>query len=258
MYMKTMLSGILCCLCILMIAGCSVKENRENCPCRLVMDMTGIDTSLVKKVKVLAVCSDGVVFTDSLTVDDFSRLYVRDVPRRDMTVNVWGSEDRHEELKIPYGLECPPIYMHAFSPDTRKDECLQTIDLKKNHCRLTVLIDGRDDLPYCLTFKGDVDGYLVDGRPSSGDFSCVAYPADDAGAQVILPRQRDASLMLEIEDVDKAVTRSFAIGEYMYAGGYDWGAESLEDATVIIDYYLTGIKITYKEWDKEYSYDIIL
>jgi hypothetical protein len=52
--------------------------------------------------------------------------------------------------------------------------------------------------------------------------------------------------------------KTFAIGEYLQAGGYDWTAEELEDATVILDYYITGIRITYKGWDKEYSYDITL
>jgi hypothetical protein len=64
--------------------------------------------------------------------------------------------------------------------------------------------------------------------------------------------------LLDVEDDGSATLKTFAIGEYLQAGGYDWTAEELEDATVILDYYITGIRITYKGWDKEYSYDIIL
>ena len=239
-----------------LIAGCTVKEDRKDCPCRLIMDFREVDTSLVKKVNVLAVSSDGIVFSDC--VDDFSRDYVRDVPHCDMQVNVWGGEGTDEDLQIPYGCECPDLYMHSFKPDTSGEIWREDVALKKNHCRLTVLLDGRDDMPYCLTFKGNVDGYGTDGLPTSGDFACVAYPAGQGGSQVVIPRQTDPSLLLEIDDIDVSVTKTFAIGEYMDAAGYDWRAAELEDATVLIDYYLTGIKITFKGWDNEYSYDIIL
>ena len=94
--------------------------------------------------------------------------------------------------------------------------------------------------------------------PSRGEFACVAYPLEYGGSQVIIPRQTDASLLLDVEDTNVSVLKTFAIGEYLQAGGYDWNADNLEDATVILDYYLTGIRITYKGWDKEYNYDIIL
>ena len=43
-------------------AGCSVKEDRDECPCILVMDFSCVDTSLVKSVNVLAESPDGIVF----------------------------------------------------------------------------------------------------------------------------------------------------------------------------------------------------
>lgn len=258
MYIKTMKSGVFFLFMFFLAAGCSVKEDRDECPCILVMDFSCVDTSLVKSVNVLAESPDGIVFFDSLGVEAFEKEYVREVPHSEMCVSVWGGSGADEDLQIPYGCECPYLYMYAFEPDTRLEMWRETVDLKKNHCRLTVLLDGREDMPYCLTFRGNVDGYGNDGFPTSGDFACVAYPSADGGSQVVVPRQTDSSLMLEVDDMESMVTKVFAIGEYLDAAGYDWTAEELDDATVIIDYYLTKIQITFRGWDNEYSYDIIL
>ena len=256
--MKTMQSGVFFLLVFFMAAGCSVKEDRQECPCRLVMDFSEVDTSLVGEVNVVAVFSGSIVFSDRIVKEDFSGEYVREVPRCAMHVNVWGGEGTDDDLHIPYGCECPRLYTHFFEPDTGREEWREKVSLKKNHCRLTVLLEGREDMPYSLTFRGNIDGYGYDGFPSGGDFACVAYPSADGGSQVVVPRQKDSSLLLDVEDMESAVSRTFAIGEYMAAAGYDWTKAELEDAVVVIDYYLTGIRITFKEWDKDYTYDIIL
>ena len=256
--MKAVPSVVFFIFVLLFSAGCSVKEDRRECPCRMMLDLSDIDTSIVHVLNVHAMSSDGIVFSDTLTREEFTRLYVRDVPHTDMRVCLWSADVEDGSLMIPYGMECPPVYMCSFDADTSGEVFYKEVDLYKNHCSLTVLFDGRDQIPYSLTFRGNVDGYGDDGLPSAGEFACVAYPAADGGSQVVLPRQRDSSLMLDVEDNASSVLRSFAVGEFMVKAGYDWSAENLEDATVILDYYVTGITITYKGWDKEYSYDIIL
>ncbi len=237
-------------------AGCSVKEDREKCPCRLMLDFSGVDTSLVKNVKICAESAAGVVFSDSLSVADFDRGYVRDIDKGLLQFSVWSGHDAG--LQIPYGCECPPLYMHCFAADARGEVFRENVAMKKNHCILTVLIDGRADMPYCLTFRGNIDGYESDGQPSDGMFACVAYPNDEGGSRVVIPRQKDSSLLLDVEDAAVSISRTFAVGEYIQASGYDWTADHLEDVTVVLDYYLTGMKIIYKGWDNEYTYDIIL
>ena len=189
--MKRMPSVVFFFILLLMSVLSCVKEDRESCPCRLMLDLSGIDTSVVKVLNIQAFNSDGVVFSDTLSIEDFDCIYVREVP-------------------------------------------------------------------YSLTFRGNVDGYDNDGSPSAGEFSCVAYPSQTDASRVILPRQTDDSLLLDVEDMESSVLKTFAIGKYLTASGYDWAEENLEDATVILDYHVTGITITYKGWDEEYTYDIIL
>lgn len=238
--------------------SCSVKEDRQACPCRLVLHLDAIDTSLVNTLYVRAVSSEALVFLDTLSTIGLSETYVRDVPHDDIVVTVWGSSRGDADLIIPYGKECPSLYMDAFHADTHGEICHKDVRLYKNHCRLTVLLDGRDDLPYSLTFRGHVNGYGMDGLPSEGSFSCVAYPGQGKGMSAAVPRQLDSSLLLDVQDEGTSIIRTFALGEYLEQSGFDWQEKDLKDATIVVDYSVTGIRITYKGWDKEYHYDIIL
>ena len=248
-------------LIVALLGGCSVKEDRDNCPCKLVLDFSEVDTTLVKSLEVLAIYSGDVVFRDKVLASEFGTEYVRDVPHGDLRVNVWCvAEERidsEDGLVIPYGCECPVLYMRSFVADTSGELYRETVRVYKNFCRLTVLLEGVEEPPYSLTFKGNVDGYRLDGVPSEGDFACVAYPGEKGDLQAGLPRQIDASLVLEVDD-GTAVLKTFALGEYIISGGYDWSAEELEDLTVTLDYQITYIGITISGWDKEYFYNVIL
>lgn len=245
----------------LLAVACSVKENRMECPCRLILDFRDVDTALCESLNLLAVHDGEVLFIDEILADRFAEEYVRDVPHGRVRVNVWaGDGDRIEQgqgIVIPYGCECPPVYMHSFIADTDGESWREKVCLRKNHCRLTVMMEGVEVIPYSLTFKGNVNGYRLDGQPSSGDFSCVAYPAGACDSQALLPRQMDSSLMLEVDD-GTSVIKTFAIGEHIEASGYDWTAVDLDDMTIILDYYVTHVKITIREWDREFIYDITL
>ena len=252
---------VLLVLALVSVAACSVKEDRSDCPARLILDFKDVDTADFKSLNLLVTHAGENVFSDIVSADDFAEDYVRDVPHGSLRVNVWASYgdrvDHEHGVVIPYGCECPPIYMHSFIADTEGELWRETVRLRKNHCRLTVMMDGVEKIPYSLTFKGNVDGYRLDGLPSSGDFSCVAYPSGTSESQALLPRQTDSSLLMEVDD-GTSVTKTFAIGEYISSSGYDWTAADLEDMTIVLDYYITFIKITIREWDREYVYNITL
>ena len=257
MNMKTMLSVLF----ILAAVGCSVKESREDCPCVMSLDFSELDTASIKSVSVLAMSADGIVFIDSIEAEAFGQRYEREVPKDMLNVNLWYGDGGMAAddclLHIPYGVECPPIYLNCFVADTRSERFDKTVCLHKNHCRLTVEMPHREELPYCLTFKGGIDGYDIDGNPSPGEFSCVAYPVDDGRAQVLLPRQLDSSLLLQVDDQAPHL-KTFAIGEYLAAGGYDWNAEELADVTIVLDYSMNVISVKMSGWDKEEVYNVIL
>lgn len=252
---------LVACLCFTMlqmlVAGCSVKEDRSLCPCRLMLDFSSLDTSLFKSIDVRAESSAGLLFFDTVSAMDFSSEYVRNVPKGFLRVSVWSGMDGEDALQIPYGVECPPLYMGVFDVDASGETCMQKVVLHKNHCRLTVRMEGRDDVPYSLTFRGKVSGYGFDGSLSGEGFCSVAYPDQEGHLHTVLPRQADSSLMMDLDD-GYGFFKTFALGEYMEQSGYDWAAESLSDAEVVLDYYVTHIKISVLGWDEEYYYTVIL
>ena len=52
--------------CMLICAGCSVKEDRTVCPCRLFLDFSEVDPSAVKSADFHLSASDGFIFTGTL------------------------------------------------------------------------------------------------------------------------------------------------------------------------------------------------
>ena len=102
MNMKTMLSVLL----IAVAVGCSVKEDREDCPCVMSLDFSELDTVAIKSVSVLAMSADGIVFIDRIESEAFGRRYERDVPKDMLNVNVWYGDGGMTEddclVHIPY------------------------------------------------------------------------------------------------------------------------------------------------------------
>ena len=259
---RTMPSAILSCVVLMMLfIACSVKENRDECPCLLMLDFSGLDSAQVKSVNVLAVSADGVVFKECVRCEDFAEIYVREVPHGFIKVNVWSGSTRESDsehlVHIPYGMECPPVHIHSFVADTRGESCRAQVSLNKNYCSLTVMMPDGTKVPYSMTFKGNVDGFDVNGKPSSGAFACVAYPSDSGDSQALLPRQVDTSLLLEVDDGVPHL-KQFAIGEYLAQAGYDWTASSLDDVTIILDYSLTSVTIKVLGWTKDEVYNVVL
>ena len=245
----------------LVFPSCSVKEDRADCPCRLVMDFEGTDTAAVPEVQIFVSDEYGYSFTGSVAAHDFMPEYCLDVPRNEVYVNVYAGAEgviqRDRGIIIPKGQECPRIYMHSEKADARCETLRSRIDMHKNHCQMSITLRKRDELEYSLRLAGQVCGYLPDGSPAPGEFSYV--PEADASGRytAVLPRQKDSSLMLEVNDGTE-VLKIFALGEYVVAGGYDWTAEELEDVEVVIDWAQTEVSIQIKGWDWVREYEIVI
>ncbi len=254
-------SKVLICLVGIMLGtGCSVKENRDECPCRLVLDFSEVDTSVIRHADLIMTADDGFVFTDNMETGDFRQDYSVPVPRSEVNVEVWnGTEDMLTEsgLHIPFGEDCPPVYFHTSTVDARGDSVRETIRMRKNHCRMTVNLNFMENSPREVCILGNVDGYMADGTPSSGYFSYMLQGNADDGYCVILPRQSDNSMAMEISD-DTGVLKRFALGEYVVESGYDWSAPDLEDITVDIDIAFAGITLSIQGWDKTYVFDVVI
>ena len=228
------------------------------CPCRLVLDMGAVDTSVVKHAELVVTSSDGFVFRDTLCVEDFEEGCVVEVPRGYVNVGVYsgaaGSVDDKGWLGIDYGDECPHVHMHSSVILAKGEVEVEEIVMRKNHCIMTIQVQSEKEFPFRLEAKGRIDGYKPGGTPSVGEFMYAMYVDELGSCQLALPRQTDNSLALEVHD-ENGMLRTFALGEYVAASGYDWGEDDLKDLTISLDYALTRVIIAVADWREEFVFD---
>lgn len=243
-------------------AGCFVKEDRHGCPCSLLLDFTGVDASVVDSVSVVALSGNSVILSETVYADAFDKAYAASLPRTDKVMLtalscVDGFLEGTEAMLIPYGMDCPPVYMFAKAVNTDCERVCVAVELRKSFCRLKVHVENEEDFPFRLVVRGEVDGYMTDGTPSEGEFRCSASEIVEGVFCAFLPRQTDSSLALDIDD-GTAVLKTFALGEILAAGGYDWSAPDLDDITVGIDYARSELTVSVQGWDKVYTFDFVI
>lgn len=240
-------------------SACSVKEDRTPCPCLLEIDFTCPEEADAGHVGLMVDSQDAVIWKDTVDIMREGDGYHVPVPRTRIHVRAWtGTDDHVSELGIliPLGQDCPRVYMHDSDLSADGEYCREDVVLRKNHCVLTLLTEGEGRVSSVMKLKGNVAGYDTQGHPVQGDFEFVL---DDDGLEegyiAVLPRQTDASLMLELDD-GKGNHKAFALGRYIVSSGYDWSAPELEDVTVTIDYALTEIRLVVSGWESVYRYDV--
>lgn len=246
----------LCCIIIISFS-CSLKEDRRACPAILYLDFADKYEQSASHLKIIA---DGVVvWEDTLNLDGSILNYSVSVPRKNIHLRVWaGAGDlvKDDGLLIPVGGDCPEVYMHDSDVVVTGEEAREVIRLRKNHCLLTVKTENAETFPFAIHLSGRICGYSALGEPLEGEFYSPMKMSDTGNVwEIVLPRQKDSSLMLHVSD-DSGVLKSFALGQYLLSGGYDWDALDLADVSITLDYALTQIKILIDGWESVYTFDM--
>lgn len=246
-------------LSLISCLGCSVKENRDVCPCQLVLDFSKVDTVSVKSIDLFLRENGEVILNDVVEQEEFDEDYYAYVPRTSLDFCAWAGrgDALTDDLKIPYGGDCPPVYIHSATIDAVGESVSETVIMRKNFCRVTMTVKMAMQSSVILAVIGNVDGFEADGVPSSGDFKVIKHVDGDNVFYVNLPRQLDASLMLEMDSGDEIVKR-FPIGQYIVESGYDWKAPDLEDISIDLDLAVSHLSIVIKGWEKEYKFDVVI
>ena len=231
---------------LLALASCSIKEDRTACPCALALEISDLPVRPV----VVGVSGAGYAFMEVVRADT---LMVIPVPKEDLSVSVTGGAlaEGDGSVRIPEGEEAPPLYLfHADVPAFDEQVTLPVL-LRKQFCRLELRFTGPPGYapPFEAEVEGSFDGWLPDGSPPRGPFSRRILSGSDGLASLRLPRQGDDSLLLHILFSDQIV-RTFALGSYIAASGYDWSAPDLKDLTLQVDISLTSVTISTDLWTK--------
>lgn len=242
------------------LCACSVKEKRCDCPCYLLVDFSGVDAEAVDTSYLDVSDAEGFLYHSEIASGDYQKEIVIEVPRKLISVcAVAGGRDvltPGKGVLIPEGEDCPLLYMHHSVVDAGHDSAVDTVRFHKAYCAVTVAMlssEVADELGFRIC--GNVCGYDRNGMPLGGPFVSSGTVLPDGRHVVNIPRQCDSSLRLRIVD-DDMVVREFALGEYMASGGYDWGAEDLEDVDVTIDFALAAVTLKVENWETRYVYDV--
>lgn len=178
--------------------GCSVKEDRDLCPCTLVLEFPREDAERLQDgvtVCMRGYSDDGFSLCDTLLAgqaasdgspdtisDKGSYSYV--VPKGDVDLAVAYSADGFAGelnssgrwIEIDEGRPCPSIWTCCEKVSARADRVTVPVRLHKNFCRIDIQVrdvDG-EEFPFKLRVRGNVNGYGLDGKPARGAFFCDA------------------------------------------------------------------------------------
>ena len=253
-------------LLTILLTACSVKENRNHCPCHLLLDVSEVSTELFDSLDVALDEGNGRAqrFPLCLSLLPPGPVAV-DVAKGRLSLNVCAVENGAvwlssigDVMEIPQGEQCPPLFLHTALLDARVEELTETVVLHKSFCSLHIQMDGTDPsqpYPFSLQVRGDVDGFDANGRPKDGLFNPYAYPTADGQCTVRVPRQKDDTLELLMCE-DEVPLATFALGEYLKAGGYDWTAPDLADVSVRIDCARLTIRLKIEKWSETFHFNV--
>lgn len=186
--------------------GCSVKEDRDLCPCSLVLEFPREDAERLQDGVTVCMrgCSDdGFSLCDTLLAgqaasdgspdtisDKGSYSYV--VPKGDIDLAVAYSADglagklnsSGRWIEIDEGRPCPSIWTCCEKVSARADRVTVPVRLHKNFCRIDIQVRDVDgaEFPFKLRVRGNVNGYGLDGKPARGAFLCDAERSETESA----------------------------------------------------------------------------
>ena len=240
--------------------GCGIKEDRTGCPCRLVVDMSGVSMASDDSLELMIASDSSWIYSCKVDHASLQENFVVEIPRVPLRLMAWcGGEGMvsRDGLTIPLGRSCPKVHTHLSEIDADAEVVHDTLLMRKNHCVVSVNFryDAGEDVR--LTVSGNVCGYDRYACPIEGEFLAEAVRASEDGLpQVVLPRQCGGKLSLNVDMGGNVKT--FPLSEYIDATGYDWTAPDLEDLMITIDMVRTTVSLVVSGWDEEFYFDIVI
>lgn len=250
-------------LMALALASCSVKEDRSGCEAFVRLDLSKVPYSYLceEGYDVLQVNASSLDKFDNLclmTEDRVSEAVLR-VQRGVVELSAFcGAEDYYfpeTGMIIPPGRASPELYLHHSSFRLDGESVSDVVVLCKNFCRLRVHF--KNSQGFGLQVEGKVDGCDALWNPHEGAFLCAMQQKTPGMYEVVVPRQKDNSLSLNVLDGRKVI-KGFAIGKVIADSGYDWASKELEDIELTIDYAASTAIVNTSLWEERKEETLVL
>ena len=261
--------------CVLLIillveaVACTIKEDREPCPCYLDVDYATViqDKVFGKKEGVVdvAVFNPEESCLTTFNVPECPQLHENVVERGfSQVIGVVHNRplvnflEKGHILKWAAGNEIDSVYVHASEVDCRGEEayCLLQPHKQFHTIFLTDEFEGMALREYNLVVRGSTCGFdaaAENFEAIEGEYLYTVQEYDrDGGISVRVPRQINNDLRLEMWTKDDYRRVFIApIGQYMNATGYDKQALDLVDFDIKINFRDALIYVRVADWDDE-------
>ena len=236
-------------------AACTVKEDRNICPCSLTVSFSDPDAS--GPVELLGWDSE-TVFRDQVLIEDCRPEWTKSVRKGVFILSACkgiagSSVPMGHIIRIPTNCQADSLYAYFEKVEATGDWVHANVIFRKQFA--TVFLDIRqsdETIPTCrFQVEGNTCGFdVLDFSPLAGPF--LFEPVPVTGETVVsfrIPRQADDSLMVTICPEDSPDV-SFPLGEYIRQLGYDWKSEDLQDIYLSIDLARGVVDLRVADWEE--------
>lgn len=237
---------------LLLLPSCSVKEDRQPCPCWLTVVLDDASRT-APDAKVLLVGGNGTLVSESVSPEEE---YERTVPRGYVRTVVCTGADLSEmstgTVAFRYGERIDTIWSHTAVVDCRDEFARDTAALHRQFAVARLILkagleedDGR--LYSVETSCGGLD--LQSSSPTKGGWGIQLVMDGTSGCVFSVPRMRPEdrfAIRVSNPDGDDDEVDIQAILQNI---GYSWSKRDLDDMVIALDYARGTVDITVLPWE---------
>lgn len=241
---------------LVFLSSCSVKEDRRDCPCVLVMAFNRVPELDGRTKMNVSLSGNKTRLVEMVEIREKQETVSFLVNRENITVSAVLSERQEYlgDMIIPLGSQAFGLYGGKIDIPCYGENAEGKISLNKQFARINLTLMGSDADPCTPSFAvhGNVCGWHMDDcSPIAGTFYHIEPLDSRRIATFVVPRQLDDSMMLDLIMPEFGSTSvSLALGKEIADRGYDWTASNLPDVNVVLQYSAVSLKIVSCEWSE--------
>lgn len=261
MDMKPSFIGLACVLAMMLVASCSIKEDRTGCPCYLVLDVDAFVDGGFCHGGAVALKGQGIDLAGPLDIVACRGCgYVKAVPRVSMSVacaaGISGCVLEGSSVLLPAGVQADPLMSFTCSILPDADEYVVVAEPHKQYCRVHMTVEQAEEYAGCdVIVSGRYSGLdLLALVPVRGSMLLTADHEDGAFDVQLLRQADDAGLELAMTGSDGGVLYTIDLSGVLKDASYDWGKTDLDDVTLCVDYARSVVYLEISEWDSDENY----
>lgn len=258
-----MMNRLLCmAVCAALTAGgCTVKEDRDGCPCLLTIDLSRCH-EYEKALSVKGWRGGSSLFGVSAFAGDYPEGLTISVPKGAVSYSVCSPLTSASRLKgmtvhTREGHQCDPLFAYTASVVAEGEAAYDRVVLHKQYTNLHVSLthpDGSHAGVDSVRVRASCNALsLKDLTPETGKFSC-GVSSQDGFFTARVPRQSEGELSLDIIH-DGSVLKTIDLGSTLDESGFSWKDEDLDDIWLDFDVGTFDYTLHIEEWKNEFVYD---